>query len=65
MHKTTLNLAALIAAALLSAILLWLFDSINLLYLIVAAGNIVVLVYLLKTAPPIREGWQRWFGKEE
>ena len=31
MHKTTLNLAALIAAALLSAILLWLFDSINLL----------------------------------
>ena len=55
----------MVAAALLSAILLWLFDSINLLYLIVAAGNIVVLVYLLKIAPPIREGWQRWFGKEE
>ena len=55
----------MVAAALLSAILLWLFDSINLLYFIVAAGNIVVLVYLLKIAPPIREGWQRWFGKEE
>ncbi|MBH5329757.1 MFS transporter [Eikenella sp. S3360] len=55
----------MVAAALLSAILLWLFDSINLLYLVVALGNIVVLVYLLKIAPPIGEGVKKWFGKEE
>lgn len=55
----------MVAAALLSAILLWLFDSINLLYLVVALGNIAMLVYLLKIAPPVREGIHRWFAKED
>ena len=36
----------MVAAALLSAFLLWAFDSIVLLYLIVALGNLPILVYL-------------------
>ena len=50
----------MVVAALLSALLLWLFDSITLLYLIVAVGNLLMLGYLLAIAPPIREGLQRW-----
>ena len=38
----------MVAAALLSAFLLWAFDSIVLLYLIVALGNLLILVYLCK-----------------
>ena len=38
----------MVAAALLSAFLLWAFDSIVLLYLIVALGNLPILIYLCK-----------------
>ena len=38
----------MVDAALLSAFLLWAFDSIVLLYLIVALGNLLILVYLCK-----------------
>ena len=50
----------MVVAALLSALLLWLFDSITLLYLIVAVGNLLMLGYLLAIAPPIREGLKSW-----
>ena len=45
----------MVAAALISALLLWLFDSITLLYLIVAIGNIPLIISLLKLDPGI---WQ-------
>ena len=41
----------MVAAALLSALLLYLFDSITLLYLIVAVGNLPVLAWLAVRAP--------------
>jgi transporter, major facilitator family len=37
-----------VSAAILSAVLLMLFNSITLLYLIVAVGNIPLIVYLIK-----------------
>ncbi|MDO4694216.1 MAG: MFS transporter [Eikenella sp.] len=52
----------MVAAALLSALLLWLFDSITLLYLVVAVGNVLMLGYLLWIAPEIREGLKRWIA---
>ncbi|QMT41472.1 MFS transporter [Neisseria shayeganii] len=52
----------MVAAALLSALLLWLFDSITLLYLMVAVGNVLMLGYLLWIAPEIREGIKRWIA---
>ncbi|WP_051940421.1 MFS transporter [Stenoxybacter acetivorans] len=45
----------MVAAAIISAVLIWLFNSITLLYLVVAVGNLAVLTYLLLTAPKI---WQ-------
>ncbi|MFC3874529.1 MFS transporter [Neisseria musculi] len=41
----------MVTAALLSAALLWLFDSITLLYLTVAAGNLPLIAYLVKLEP--------------
>lgn len=41
----------MVTAALLSAALLWLFDSITLLYLVVAAGNLPLIAYLMKLEP--------------
>ncbi|EOB60031.1 major facilitator family transporter [Neisseria meningitidis] len=38
----------MVSAAVLSAVLLFLFDSISLLYLIVALGNIPLSVFLIK-----------------
>lgn len=47
------NALFMVAAALISALLLWAFDSILLLYLLVAAGNIVFLAYLGWRAPQV------------
>jgi len=41
----------MVSAAILSAVLLMLFDSISLLYLIVAIGNIPLIVYLIQREP--------------
>lgn len=41
----------MVAAALASALLLWLFDSILLLYLMTALGNLALMVYLIKLEP--------------
>ncbi|WP_165090477.1 MFS transporter [Neisseria yangbaofengii] len=41
----------MVTAAILSAVLLMLFESITLLYLIVATGNVLLLVYLIKREP--------------
>ncbi|MCF7528868.1 MFS transporter [Neisseria lisongii] len=46
----------MVSAALLSAVLLMLFDSITLLYLIVAVGNPVLLAYLIKREPQFLYG---------
>ncbi|MDU8023985.1 MAG: MFS transporter, partial [Neisseria sp.] len=46
-----LNGVFMVSAAILSAVLLMLFDSITLLYLIVAVGNIPLIVYLIKREP--------------
>lgn len=51
----------MVSAAVMSAVLLWLFDSIALLYLVVAVGNVAVLVYLLRVVPDVREGVKAWF----
>ncbi len=45
----------MVAAAILSALLIWLFDSINLLYLLVALGNLPVMVYLWCCGKPVRD----------
>ena len=39
----------MVCAAILSAVLIWLFNSINALYMIVALGNVPVLIYLLRS----------------
>lgn len=51
----------MVSAALMSAVLLWLFDSIVLLYLVVALGNILILFYLWRSSPDVREGLRGWF----
>lgn len=38
----------MVCAAILSAVFIWLFNSINALYMIVALGNVPVLIYLLR-----------------
>ena len=46
-----INGVFMVSAAILSAVLLMLFDSISLLYLIVAIGNIPLIVYLIQREP--------------
>ena len=46
-----INGVFMVSAAILSAVLLMLFDSISLLYLIVAIGNITLIVYLIQREP--------------
>lgn len=46
----------MVSAALLSALLLMLFDSITLLYLIVALGNVPLMVYLVRREPKFVRG---------
>ncbi|PSJ80633.1 MFS transporter [Neisseria iguanae] len=41
----------MVTAAILSAVLLMLFESITLLYLIVALGNVLLMIYLIKREP--------------
>lgn len=41
----------MVSAAIISAVLLMLFDSITLLYLIVAVGNVPLMIYLIKREP--------------
>ncbi len=43
----------MVAAAIASALLLWLFNSISILYLLVPLGNIAMIVYLLRLEPQI------------
>lgn len=47
------NAIFMVAAALISAALLFAFDSILLLYLVVAIGNIIMLIYLAMRSPKI------------
>ncbi|MDF7675896.1 MFS transporter [Neisseriaceae bacterium ESL0693] len=42
-------------SAVASSLLIWLFDSINLLYLMVAIGNLFMLTYLLLKSPVLRK----------
>lgn len=53
----------MVAAALISALLIWLFDSITLLYLLVALGNIVILAYLWHFGAPVREDARSWLPR--
>ena len=46
-----INGVFMVSAAILSAVLLMLFDSITLLYLIVAVGNLPLIVFLIKREP--------------
>ena len=46
-----INGVFMVSAAILSAVLLMLFDSITLLYLIVAVGNLPLIIYLIKREP--------------
>ena len=46
-----INGVFMVSASILSAVLLMLFDSISLLYLIVAIGNIPLIVYLIQREP--------------
>ncbi len=55
----------MVVAALLSALLIWLFDSITLLYLIVAIGNILILGYLWRYGAAVREDVSAfWRGRK-
>ncbi|WP_239427789.1 MFS transporter [Snodgrassella communis] len=49
----------MVCAAILSAILIWLFNSINVLYFIVALGNIPILFYLWRS-PELRLDFKRF-----
>lgn len=53
------NAVFMVSAALLSAVLLFAFDSITLLYLAVALGNVPVLVYLAVRSPKILADFRR------
>ncbi|MCS4533364.1 MFS transporter [Neisseria montereyensis] len=52
----------MVSAALISAALLWLFDSITLLYLVVALGNLVLIAYLLKLDPRFLQDLKIYIG---
>lgn len=52
----------MVAAALISAALLWAFDSITLLYLIVALGNLPLIAYLFKLEPRIWRDLKSYAG---
>ncbi|KPN70965.1 MFS transporter [Neisseria sp. 83E34] len=52
----------MVIAALASALLLFLFDSINLLYFLAALGNLGMLYYLLKLEPKIWEDLKSYLG---
>ncbi|UOO76318.1 MFS transporter [Neisseria sp. Dent CA1/247] len=51
----------MVTAALLSALLLFAFDSITLLYLVVALGNIPLVAYLLKLEPRFWQDLKHYF----
>ena len=53
----------MVAAALISSVLIWLFDSINLLYLVVAVGNVVLLLYLLTATSSVRDDVNAFFWR--
>ncbi|ASK27843.1 MFS transporter [Neisseria chenwenguii] len=53
----------MVSAAILSALLLMLFDSITLLYLIVALGNLPLMWYLVKREPQFLHGLAGMVGK--
>lgn len=53
----------MVAAALMSVALLWLFDNISLLYLLVALGQIIMLVVLWRLTPDLKAGLKLWLGK--
>lgn len=55
----------MVVAALLSAILLWAFDSITVLYLIVALGNLPLLALLLKREPLFWQDIKAFFGRKK
>lgn len=58
----------MVAAAVASAVLIWLSDSISLLYLVVALGNVGIAYLLVRLWPPIWEGKFRWLrrpGRDE
>lgn len=57
------NAVFMVAAAIISAILLFVFDSILLLYLLVALGNVVVLWYLFKRSSLFVVDVRAWLGK--
>ncbi|MFS6936958.1 MFS transporter [Neisseria animaloris] len=52
----------MVTAALISAALLWLFDSITLLYLAVALGNLPLIAYLLKLEPQFWKDLKSYLG---
>ena len=57
-----INGVFMVSAAILSAVLLMLFDSISLLYLIVAIGNIPLIVYLIQREPRFLNDMGKIFG---
>lgn len=54
----------MVAAALLSAVLLWLFDSITLLYLAVALGNLPLIACLIKLEPQFLTDLKGYLGRK-
>ena len=59
--NNVVNAIFMVAAALISALLLWLFDSILLLYLLVALGNLPLIVYLILREKSILTDIKQWF----
>lgn len=53
----------MVASALISALLIWLFDSITLLYLLMVPGNLCVLAYLWCVGTPVRNDVQNWWRR--
>ena len=59
--NNVVNAIFMVAAALISALLLWLFDSILLLYLLVALGNLPLIAYLILREKSILTDIKQWF----
>lgn len=53
----------MVAASLMSMLLISWFDSINVLYLVVAVGNLAMLTYLLSATATIRDDFRQFFGQ--
>lgn len=57
-----MNAIFMVASAIISMILLMIFNNILLLYLLVALGNVAIMVYLCRRSPKLMADCRQWFS---